>query len=63
MCKEEVLQQFPVLAVEVWEQRANTNVLLSVLQDGLQKAPDRLHTVALLIIKRRKKKQKSLRIV
>ena len=29
MSKEEVYQKFPVLAVELWEQRANTNVLLS----------------------------------
>ena len=44
MCKEEVYQQFPVLAVELREQRANTYVLLSVLHNGPEKAPDRLHT-------------------
>ena len=46
------------MAAELWEQRANSNVLLSVLQDGREKARDRLHTVALLSRKRRKKKQK-----
>ena len=49
--------------MELWEQRANTNVLISVLQSGREKAPDRLHKVALLIRKRRKKKQKSSRRV
>ena len=43
----------------MWEQRANTNVLLIVLQYGREKAADRLHTVALLSRKRRKKKQES----
>ena len=47
----------------MWEQRANTGVLHSVLQDGWEKAPDRLHTVALLVWKRRKKKQESGRMV
>ena len=51
------------MCVELWELRANTNVLLSVLQDGREKAPDRLHTVALLGRKRRKKKQESGRMV
>ena len=50
-------------AAELWEQRANANVLLTVLQDGWEKTPDRLHTVALLSRKRRKKKQKSSRRV
>ena len=49
--------------MELWEQRANTNVLLSVLQDGCEKAPDRFHTVALLTRKRRKKKKKCSRRV
>ena len=47
----------------MWEQRRNTYVLLSVLQGGREKAPDRLHTVALLGRKRRKKKQESGRMV
>ena len=51
------------MAAELWEQRANTYVLLSVLQGDREKAPDRLHTVALLSRKRRKKKQKSSRRV
>ena len=29
LCKEEVQQQFPVLAADLWEQRANSNVLLT----------------------------------
>ena len=29
LCKEEFYLHFPVLAVELWEQSANTNVLLS----------------------------------
>ena len=41
----------------------NTHVLLSVLEDGREKAPDCLHTVALLSRKRRKKKLKSSRMV
>ena len=63
MCKEEVLLHFRVLAAELWEQRANSNVLLSVLPDGWEKAPDRVQTVALLSRKRRKKKLKSVRMV
>ena len=47
----------------MWEQNANTGVLHSVLQDGREKAPHRLHTVALLGRKRRKKKQESGRMV
>ena len=43
----------------MWEQRLNTNVLLRVLQDGWERAADRLHTVELLSRKRRKKKQES----
>ena len=45
------------------EQMPNIGVLLSVLQDGRVKARDRLHTVALLGRKRRKKKQESGRMV
>ena len=56
MCKE-VQLQFAVVAFELWEQRANTNILLSVLQDGREKARDRLHTVALLSRKSRKKQE------
>ena len=52
-----------VLAVELREQRANTNVLLSVLQDGREKATDKFHTVALLSRKRWKKKQESGRML
>ena len=63
LCKEEVQKQFPVLAVELWEERVNTHVLLSVLGDGREKARDSLHTVALLSRKRRKKKEKSSRRV
>ena len=51
------------MAVELWEQRANSYVLLSVLQDGREKAQDRVHRVALLSRKRIKKKQKSSRRV
>ena len=40
-----------------------SNVLLRVLQDGQEKAPDKLHTVALLSRKRRKKNQKSVIMV
>ena len=47
----------------MWEQRANTGFLHSVLQDAREKAPDRLHTVALLGRKRKKKKQESGRMV
>ena len=63
MFKEEVYQQFLVLAFELWEQRANTYVLLSVQQDGWEKAPENLHTVALLCRKRRNKKQECGRMV
>ena len=59
MRKEEVYQQFPVLALELWEQRANSNVLLRVQEDVWEKAADRLHSVALLSVKRRKKKQET----
>ena len=45
------------------EQRANTCVLPTVLQDSREKAPDRLHTVAILGRKRRKKKQETGRMV
>ena len=41
----------------MWEQRPNTSVMHSVLQDVLEKAADRRQTVALLGRKRRKKKQ------
>ena len=44
-------------------QRANANVLLCEVQDGRENAADRLHTVALLSRKRRKKKQKNVRMV
>ena len=47
----------------MWEQRANTCALQSVLQDGRENAPDRLHTVAILVRKRRKKKQETGRMV
>ena len=47
----------------MFELRVNTGVLHSVLQDAREKAPDRLHTVALLGRKRRKKKQESGRMV
>ena len=63
MCKEEFYQQFSVLAVELWEQRANTYVLLRVLKGVREKASDRLNTVALFSRKRRKKKQERGRIV
>ena len=59
MLNDEVLQQFPVLPAELWEQRANSFVQLRVLQDGREKAPDRLQTVALLRRKSQKKKKKS----
>ena len=44
-------------------QRPNTNVLLSVLQEGRSKGVDRRKTVALLGRKRRKEKQESGRMV
>ena len=34
MCKEEVQQRFTVLDAELWEQRANTDVLLRALGEG-----------------------------
>ena len=45
------------------EQRANSNILLRVPKGGREKAPDWLHTVALLGRKRRKNKQASGRMV
>ena len=62
LLNDEVLQQFPVLAAELWEQRANSFVQLRVLQDGLKKAPDRLQTVALLRRKSKKTQKRSRRV-
>ena len=42
------------MAVELWDQRANTNVLLSVLHEDREKSLESLHKVALLGRKRRK---------
>ena len=41
----------------------NTNILLSVLQNGKEKGSNRLHTVGLLRKKRRKKEEESGRMV
>ena len=51
------------MAIGLWEQRANAGFVLIVLQDGREKASDRLQRVALLSRKRRKKKQESGRMV